>query len=165
MNQHEMNFLFRRVAAYRGLVLSGYIIALLLAAAYLGLILTDYKTPSPLYLLFFSSVLPYLIRTLLEQKEEQRRFLKKEEQAQPLFPLFCKKYKFSSLRLTAASISYLIIFILLAAWRFSYVQIPDCPGFISSIPVFIAITGLCTRILFTLGYRYYFTHFPLRAMR
>lgn len=77
MNQHEMNFLFRRVAAYRGLVLSGYIIALLLAAAYLGLILTDYKTPSPLYLLFFSSVLPYLIRTLLEQKEEQRRFLKK----------------------------------------------------------------------------------------
>lgn len=111
-SKREMDFLFRRVAAYRGVVLSGYILSLLLAAAFLGLLLTDYKTPSPLYLLFLFSVLPYLLRTLMEQKKQRaaQASVKKEETNASLFPLFCKKYKFSSLRLNAANLSYLIIF-------------------------------------------------------
>lgn len=159
-SKREIDFLFRRVAAYRGIILSFYLLALLLAVSYLGLLLTDYKTPSPLYLLFLLSVLPYLLRTLMEQKRKQ-----KEEHASALLPLFCKKYKFSSLRLASAGLSYLIVFFLLAAWRFSYVQNPGCPAGIRNIPVMIAAVSLCSRVLFTAGYRYYFTHFTLRAMR
>lgn len=156
----KMELLFFRVAAYRGLMLSGYVLSALLAFSFLCLLLTEYKTPSPFYLLFLYSVLPYLIRTLLEQKYAHQ---KKEEES--LFPLFCRKYHYSKLRHTAASISYLIAFFLLGAWHFSYAFHAETPVLISRLPACIAAASLFVRLVATICYRVYFRRNPLRAMR
>lgn len=156
----KMELLFHRVAAYRGLVLSGYVLSVLLALSFLCLLLTEYKTPSPFYLLFLYSVLPYLIRTLLEQKAAKQ---KKEEKN--LFPLFCHKYRYSKLRHTAASISYLIAFFLLGAWHFSYAFRSGTPAFLCRLPDCIAAVSLFVRLAATICYRIYFRRNPLGAMR
>ncbi len=156
----KMELLFLHVAAYRGLVLSSYVLSALLALSFLCLLLTKYKTPSPLYLLFLYSVLPYLIRTLLEQKTAKQ---KKEEEC--LFPLFCHKYHYSKLRHTAASISYLIAFFLLGAWHFSYALHSGTPVLICRLPACIAAISLFVRLTATIVYRIYFRSNPLAAMR
>lgn len=155
----KMDLLFYRVAAYRGLTISGYVLSALLALSFLCLVFTEYKTPSPLYLLFLYSVLPYLLRTLLEQRASAQ---KKEE---PFFPLFCRKYHYSKLRHTAASISYLIAFCLLGAWHLSYVFFPGKPDLVCRLPAFIAAVSLLVRLISTVCYRIYFRKDPLRAMR
>lgn len=157
----KMELLFLRVAAYRGLVLSGYVLSVLLALSFLCLLLTEYKTPSPFYLLFLYSVLPYLIRTLLEQKSANQ---KKEEDSR-LFPLFCHKYHYSKLRHTAASISYLVAFFLLGAWHFSYAFHSGTPVLICRLPACIAAVSLFVRLAATICYRIYFRRNPLGAMR
>lgn len=156
----KMELLFLRVAAYRGLILSGYVLSVLLALSFLCLLFTEYKTPSPLYLLFLYSVLPYLIRTLLEQRAAKQ---KKEEEC--LFPLFCHKYHYSKLRHTAASISYLTAFFLLGAWHFSYAFHSGAPTLLCRLPACIAAVSLFVRLAATVGYRIYFRRNPLAAMR
>lgn len=156
----KMDLLFYHVAAYRGLTLSGYALSALLALSFLCLLLTEYKTPSPLYLLFLYSVLPYLLRTLLEQRNSSRQ--KRED---CLFPLFCRKYHYSGLRHTAASLSYLIAFFMLGAWHLSYVFHPGKPVFVCRLPACIAAVSLLVRLIATICYRIYFRKNPLRAMR
>lgn len=159
-NAKKMDLLFYRVAAYRGLILSGYVLSALLALSFLFLIFTKYKTPSPLYLLFLYSILPYLIHTLLEQKYAIHQ--KKED---CLFPLFCHKYRYSKLRHSAASISYLIAFFMLAAWHLSYMLHPGKPVLVCRLPDCIAAVSLLVRLIATTCYRIYFRRNPLRAMR
>ncbi|MGN0505270.1 MAG: hypothetical protein ACI4FZ_01840 [Lachnospiraceae bacterium] len=159
----KMELLFHRVAAYRGLILSGYVLSCLLALSFLVLVFTEYKTPAPLYLLFLYSVLPYLLRTLLTQSSNGTH-QKKEETVCDIFPLFCQKYHYSALRHTAAGISYLIAFFLLCAWSFSYVLHPGKPVLVSRIPICIAAVSLLVRLSCTVCYRIYFRRNPLRAM-
>lgn len=159
----KMELLFHRVAAYRALVLSGYVLSASLALSYLILLFTEYKTPSPLYLLFLYSILPHLMRALLGQSVSPGQ--KKEDAMNHMFPLFCKKYHYSERNHQAANISYLIIFLLLCTWRYSYVLHPGSPSTVAGIPVIIAAGSLLIRILLSAGYRFYFCKNPIRAMK
>ncbi|MBR2221601.1 MAG: hypothetical protein IJ972_01235, partial [Campylobacter sp.] len=81
-----MNYTFSRVASFCGLRLSYYSTATLLAAIFLVLALTGYRTATPLYILLSIAVLPSVFEAMLFSKQTEKR-----ENALA-FPLFCKKY-------------------------------------------------------------------------
>ena len=151
-----MNNTFRQVAALCGLRLSYYTMAVLLSVSFLCLVVTEYRTPSPLYILLALATLPSLMKSIF--------FTKKEEK--PLtFPLFCKKYRYSSRQYHAMSIAYLLLFVLLAAWHISYGNADTLPVPVSILQSLIAGISLTIRILGVIGYQVYFHLFPLKSMR
>lgn len=153
-----MNYTFHRVAAFCGLRLSYYITAALLALSFLALVATEYRTPSPLYILLTVAILPTLIRSVFfTGKIEKRENLE--------FPLFCKKYRYDPVAYKSMNLAYLLLFILLAAWHISYHSAETLPVFITALPALIAAVSLLTRILAIAGFRFYFHWFPLKAMR
>lgn len=153
-----MNYTFTRVAAFCGLRLSYYITAILLTITFFALVLTDYRTPSPLYILLTMAVLPSVTKALFFSSTQKE----KRENA-TTFPLFCKKYNYTSVLYKTMNISYVLLFLLLAAWMLSYSQ-STAPAFIRRLPALITGCSLLTRFLGAIGYRLYFHIFPLKAM-
>jgi len=155
-----MNDTFRKVAALCGLRLSYYTTAAFLTIAFLILVPTAYLTASPLYILLSLALLPSVVKALFFSSETQ----KKREPAMA-YPLFCKKFHYNFIAYRSMSISYLLLFILLAAWHISYTSHTDIPAIIRTLPALIGSLSLLTRIFGVFGYRIYFRFFPLRAMR
>ena len=153
-----MNHTFGRVAAHCGLRLSYYITAALLCIAFFALTLTDYRTPSPLYILLVAAVAPSVLKAMLFENTKQKR-----ENA-VAFPLFCKKYKYDAVLYQSMNLAYFLLFILFAAWQISYSRSEALPPLICRLPVLLAAVSLCIRLLGTIGYRLYFRLFPLKAM-
>ena len=60
--------------------------------------------------------------------------------------------------------TYTLLFVLFAAWHFSYSLATELPVFISMLPASTAAASLLVRILGVIGYRLYFHLFPLKAM-
>ena len=155
-----MNHTFFRVASLCGLRLSYYITAALIALTFLVLIPTNYRTVSPLYILLMLAVLPSLMKALFYSKQPN-----KTDEALPDYPLFCRKYRYSTVQHKSMNIAYPLVFVLLGAWHISYDSLPDNHALITFIPGLIAGFSLLTRILGTIGYLLYFHLFPLKAMR
>jgi len=155
----HMNHTFGQVAAHCGLRLSYYITTALLCISFFILVITSYRTPTPLYILLVAAVAPSVIKTLLTGNKKQQ----KRENA-VAFPLFCKKYKYDAVLYQSMNISYLLLFILFAAWQISYSRSTSLPVLIYRLPVLLAAISLCIRILGTIGYLLYFRLFPLKAM-
>ncbi len=153
-----MNHTFSRVAAFCGLRLSYYSTAALLAISFLALALTEYRTPTPLYILLTMAVLPSVTETMFFSKQKEKR------ENDLSFPLFCQKYRYKRIKFESMKIAYLLLFVLLAAWHISYTSGATTPFFIRMLPAILAATALLLRILVTLGYRLYFHCFPLQAM-
>jgi len=154
-----MNHTFGQVAAHCGLRLSYYITTALLCISFFILVITSYRTPTPLYILLVAAVAPSVIKALLTGNKKQQ----KRENA-VAFPLFCKKYKYDAVLYQSMNISYLLLFILFAAWQISYSRSTSLPVLIYRLPVLLAAISLCIRILGTIGYLLYFRLFPLKAM-
>lgn len=154
-----MNHTFGRVAAHCGLRLSYYITAAAVGLSFLILVPTDYITATPLYILLVLATAPSLIKSMFfSGKTEEKR-------ANDLaFPLFCKKYHYNFVAYKSMNLAYLLLFILFAAWRISYITQQAIPEVISFLPVLIAGVSLLTRLLAVIGYRLYFHLFPLKAM-
>ena len=153
-----MNYTFSRVAAFCGLRLSYYSTAALLAIIFLLLAPTEYRTPTPLYILLTMAVLPSVIEAMFFSN------YKKKRENDLSFPLFCQKYKYNPIKFSAMKIAYLLLFILLAAWHISYSNVTMTSVFIPKFPAILAAVALLLRILGTLGYRLYFQLFPFKAM-
>jgi len=151
-----MNNTFRQVAAFCGLRLSYYIMAALLIVSFLCLVVTEYKTASPLYILLMLAVLPSLMKAI---------FFTKKEESPLAFPLFCKKYHYNSNQYRAMNLAYLLLFVLLTAWHISYISADTLPLPVSILPSLIAGISLIIRILGVIGYQLYFHLFPLKSMR
>lgn len=155
-----MNHIFQRVAALCGLRLSYYVTAALLAGSFFFLVVTDYRTASPLYILLCLAVLPSLMDAIFFSNQKNK---KREKQSS--FPLFCQKYRYSEIRYNSMNLAYFLLFILLAAWHISYATTTDIPMYVTLLPSLTAILSLITRFLGMLGYRFYFRFFPFKAMR
>ncbi len=154
-----MNYTFQRVAAFCGLRLSYYATAAMVALAFFALILTEYRTASPLYILLTLAVLPSLVKAMFFSDS-------KKQKREPLsFPLFCKKFHYDHIIYQSMNLSYLLLFLLFAAWHISYSRSETVPAFIAALPGLIAGLSLLIRILGVFGYRLYFHLFPLKAMR
>jgi len=155
-----MNYTFGQVAALCGLRLSYYISSAFLGISFFILALTEFRTPSPLYILLAMAVLPSAIKAIFFSPDKE----KKRENA-TAFPLFCKKYNYDILQYKSMNIAYLCFFVLLAAWQISYSSLDTLPVLVKRLPALIAACSLLIRILGALGYRLYFHMFPLKAMR
>jgi len=154
-----MNYTFSRVASLCGLRLSYYSTAAMLAISFLALALTEYRTASPLYILLTMAVLPSIMKTLFFSSAH-----KEKRESALAFPLFCKKYNYSTVLSKTMNISYLFLFILLSAWMLSYSK-STAPFLVRRLPVLITGFSLLIRILGVIGYRLYFHLFPTKAMR
>ena len=155
-----MNDTFRKVASLCGLRLSYYVTAALLTIAFLCLIPTAYRTASPLYILLSLAVLPSVVKAMFFSNKTA----KKKEHALA-YPLFCKKYHYDYFTYQSISVSYLLLFILFAAWHISYLSQADIPALLRNLPLLLGSSSLVIRIFAVLGYRLYFRFFPLHAMR
>ena len=152
-----MNYTFSRVAAFCGLRLSYYSTAALLTLIFLVLALTEYRTPTPLYILFTMAFLPSITEAMFFSNHKEKR-------ENPEFPLFCKKYKYDQIKFSSMKIAYVLLFVLLAAWHISYTNYSIDSVLIPKLPAILAAIALLIRILGTLGYRLYFQLFPFKAM-
>ena len=88
----------------------------------------------------------------------------KKEKKLP-FPLFCKKYRYTTRYHKSMNLSNIILFLMLGAWHISYHSNTTLPTIVTIIPISIAIINLFTRLLTNIIYQIYFTYFPLKAMR
>ncbi|MBQ7863905.1 MAG: hypothetical protein IJ420_05615 [Lachnospiraceae bacterium] len=154
-----MNYTFARVASFCGLRLSYYSTAALIAISFLLLAPTQFRTASPLYILLTMAVLPSIVKALFFSSEQ-----KEKRESAIAFPLFCQKYNYSIVSSKTMNISYLLLFILLAAWMFSYSQ-STAPFLVRRLPVLITCCSLVIRTLGVIGFRLYFHLFPAKAMR
>ena len=159
-NMTNNTYIFRQVAAMCGLRISYYIAAALLSLTVIILPLIGYRTATPIYILFTMALLPGLTHAMFFSSEKNE----KRENGTP-FPLFRKKYKYNPNRHKALNISHLLLFILLAAWRFSYAGTSGLSVYVTELPTGIAIISILSRILITAFYHLYFRFFPLKAMR
>lgn len=155
-----MNYTFGRVAAFCGLRLSYYSTAALLAITFLLLSLTEYRNPTPLYILLMLAVLPSLLKAMFFSGKALQ---KKESHLE--YPLFCKKYGYDGKLHNSMNLAYVLLFILFAAWHISYWPVEDIPNPVTALPSLIASLSLLIRIFGNIGYRLYFHFFPLQAMR
>lgn len=155
-----MNNTFRKVASFCGLRLSYYATAALLAISFLLLIPTAYRTASPLYILLSLAVLPSLIKAMFFSAHNQQK-----RAHASAYPLFCKKYHYDYTACQAMNVSYLLLFVLFAAWQISYASQADIPVILQNLPILIGSISLLIRIGAVSGYLLYFRFFPLRAMR
>ena len=153
-----MNYTFSRVAAFCGLRLSYYSTAALLTIIFLLLIPTEYRTPTPLYILLTMAVLPSIIEAMFFYNYKEKR------ENDLTFPLFCKKYHYNQIKFSSMKIAYLLLFVLLAAWHISFINYTMPIAVIPKLPSILAAAALLLRILGTLGYRLYFQVFPFKAM-
>ena len=135
-----MNHTFSRVSAFCGLRLSYYTTAALLAVAFLVLAMSEYRTPSPLYILLTLAVLPSLLKAMLFSSPKA-----KERESDLAFPLFCKKYKYEVIQYKSMNAAYLLLFLLLAAWQISYSPAKGAPDPVAFLPSFIAALSLLVR--------------------
>lgn len=158
----EMHALFRQVAAFCGLRLSYYLTEAIVAILFFMLVLTENRTVSPLYIVLSALVMPSIIKAMLFP-EEQKKQKKKKESSSPL-PLFCKKYRYDATMHTSFRIAYLILFIMLLAWRVSYLN-SQKPDWIILLPIWTGGISLILRLGISMGYQIYFRHFPMKAMR
>ena len=156
----ETNRLFRRVASFCGLRVSYYVTETAVALAFFLLILTENRTVSPLYIILSALLLPGLLKAMLypDTPKTQKR------ENGTAFPLFCKKYHYDTRTHTSMNLAYLLLFIMLLAWRISYIN-SSRPEFIINLPVLIGCLSLFLRLAVTIGYQIYFRFFPLKAMR
>lgn len=156
-----MNTTFQRVAAHCGLRLSYYTLAALLTISFLSLLLTEYRTASPLYILLALAFLPSLMQAIFFPKSKKG----KRAELPEAFPLFCKKYRYHDLQYKSMCIAYFLIIILLAAWHLSYRFRSTAPVLVTMLPASIAVISLLVRILGSAVYHIYFHFFPLKAMK
>ena len=154
-----MNYTFQRVAALCGLRLSYYTTAAVLAIAFVALALTEYRTATPLYILLMLALLPSCVKAMFFSDKQQ----KKRENVLA-FPLFCKKYNYNLYTYKSMNIAYFLLFLLFAAWQFSYTGTENTPAIVTALPALLAFVSLLLRILGVIGYRIYFRFFPLQAM-
>ena len=155
-----MNTTLGRVAAHCGLRIAYYSAAALLGVSFLFLAYTKYRTESPLYILIVLAVMPSFFKSLLVNTSGKN----KEKDVSQL-PLFCKKYKYDYVSYRSMNISFFLLFILLAAWQFSYSSDGTVPACIRFLPCLTSVLCLLIRIISGICYRLYFTLFPLKAMR
>ena len=153
-----MNYTFSRVAAFCGLRLSYYSTAALLTFIFLLLIPTEYRTPTPVYILFTMALLPSVIEAMLFSNCKEKR------ENGLAFPLFRKKYKYNWVKFSSMKIAYVLLFVLLAAWHISFINYTMTSALIPKLPVILAVTALLLRILGTVGYLLYFRLFTFKAM-
>ncbi|MBP3569826.1 MAG: hypothetical protein J6K04_11765 [Lachnospiraceae bacterium] len=152
-----MNETFQRVAALCGLRLSYYVTSALLATVFFLLAFTTYRTASPLYILLLYAVLPALMKAMFFSKKTKR-------ENDLAFPLFRKKYRYTTETYQSMNLAYLLNLLLFAAWHISYMPYPEYPVLIRLLPSALAAASLFTRFTGTIGYRIYFHWFPLKAM-
>lgn len=156
----EMNQLFRRVASFCGLRLSYYTTTVAVALAFFLLILTENRTVSPLYITLSALVMPGLIKAMLYPESSK----KEKRENVSAFPLFCKKYHYNARVHTSMNLAYLLLFVMLFAWRISYLG-SSHSEFIVNLPVLTGCLSLLLRTVLTIGYQIYFRCFTLQAMR
>ncbi len=159
---NDKNYIFRKVAALCGLRISLYITLTLLIISFLALILTGYRTASPLYILIFGAILPEWIQMVIFPETDKKK--EKRENKLP-FPLFCQKYHYTTKRHKSTNLACLVLFFMLAAWHISYMNNSSLPSIVRALPSLIAVINLITRLFATITYQIYFTYFPLKAMR
>ena len=156
------NYIFRKVAALCGLRISLYITLVLLILSFLVLNFTGYRTASPFYIIVFATILPEWIQMVVFPEPNNKK--EKRENKLP-FPLFCKKYRYTIRYHKAMNLTNIILFLMLGAWHISYHNTNTLPTLVTIIPLSIAIINLLTRLLTNIIYQFYFTYFPLKAMR
>ena len=156
------NYIFRKVAALCGLRISLYITLVLLILSFLVLNFTGYRTASPFYIIVFATILPEWIQMVVFPEPDNKK--EKRENKLP-FPLFCKKYRYTIRYHKAMNLTNIILFLMLGAWHISYHNTNTLPTLVTIIPLSIAIINLLTRLLTNIIYQFYFTYFPLKAMR
>lgn len=159
---NDKNYIFRKVAALCGLRISLYITLALLTISFLALILTEYRTASPLYILVFGAILPEWIQMVIFQEPTNKK--EKRENKLP-FPLFCQKYHYTIKRHKSTNLACIVLFFMLGAWHIAYRHNTSLPSLVASLPSLIAGINLITRLFTTIAYQIYFTYFPLKAMR
>lgn len=155
-----MNNTFCKVASFCGLRFSYYATAAMLTVIFLTLIVTGYISASPLYILLTMAVLPSVIKALFFSPDK-----KKKKEYALAYPLFCKKYHYNTIAYRSMNISYLLTFVLIAAWHIACVSQIGLPAIVRNLPFLLGGCSLLLRILAVLYYRLYFHFFPLRAMR
>lgn len=160
--QTSNNYIFRKVAALCGLRISLYITLVLLILSFLVLNFTGYRTASPFYIIVFATILPEWIQMVVFPEPDNKK--EKRENKLP-FPLFCKKYRYTIRYHKAMNLTNIILFLMLGAWHISYHNTNTLPTLVTIIPLSIAIINLLTRLLTNIIYQFYFTYFPLKAMR
>lgn len=158
----QTNHLFHQVASFCGLRLSYYITEGMVAVLFLMLVLTEHSTVSPLYIVLSALVMPGIIKAMLFSEDSAKQ-KKKKENSSP-FPFFCKKYHYDANTYTALRIAYLILFVMLLAWRISYLNSTK-PNWITLLPILVGGLSLLLRIGISIGYLIYFRLFPTKAMR
>ena len=154
--QNKKNYIFRKVAELCGLRISRYVTLALLTISFLGLIFAGYRSASPLYILVFTTILPEWIQMVVFPNLEKEKYP---------FPLFCKKYHYTTKYHKSMNLSAFILFLMLGAWHISYHNSTSLPTFVTMLPSLIAIINIVTRLFTTITYQIYFTYFPLQAMR
>ena len=156
------HYIFQKVAALCGLRISLYITIVLLILSFLVLNFSGYRTASPFYIIIFAAILPEWIQMVVFPEPDNKK--EKRENKLP-FPLFCKKYRYTIRYHKAMNLTNIILFLMLGAWHISYHNTNTLPTLVTIIPLSIAIINLLTRLLTNIIYQFYFTYFPLKAMR
>ena len=164
MNQknNSNDYILKKVASLCGLRISLYITLALLIISFLVLNLTGYRTASPFYIIVFAAILPELIQMVVFPESDNKK--KKRENQLP-FPLFCKKYRYTTRYHKAMNLTSIILFLMLGAWHIAYHNNNSLPTIITILPISIAIINFATRLLTSIIYQIYFTYFPLSAMK
>lgn len=162
----EMNLCLYRIASFRGLQLSCYHIAIMLVMSFTALLFTESKTVSPIYILLVLGLLPSLVESVAKSRQARREQQNnKRENSTVPFPLLIQKYHYSDNRQTALNFTYIIVLLLIAAWRFNYLLFPVSTQWICDLPVYCIAGSLVSRIVISIGYNMYFRFFPIQSMR
>ena len=153
------HYIFQKVATLCGLRISLYITIALLILSFLILNFSGYRTASPFYITVFAAILPEWIHMVVFPENNNTK-----EKKLP-FPLFCKKYRYTTRYHKAMNLASIVLFLMLGAWHIAYYNNNTLPTIVMIVPISIAIINLVTRLFTTIIYQIYFIYFPLKAMR
>lgn len=145
----------RSVSNYRALLISKYYLntVLLIITLYLGMI--NYAVSSFYVLLMLNLLPPILSAGFKDFNTKYDISLMKRIVLDSPFLLnsMKKKYRYTHLRYITNSISYIIAFLLLAIWQYSYNRTDNLLPRLAFVPLFVALSTLILRITGSIFYR------------
>lgn len=126
-----MDHTLARIASFISMKLTNIILIICLAALQLFFIFMGYRNFSPLYILLFTAVAPYLISLFLGRSDESKKKAEEEDKALP-FPELRKKHGFNRFSFKGQTYTFLLVVVLHIIWSIRTVE-PSLPGFIFAL--------------------------------
>lgn len=138
-DMHDSDLLIRRIANYRGLLVSNRFLMVLAVILQTVFFFSHYKNATPFIIFFVLVIFPIVAEALIKKNPS-------DEASLPL-PSLRQRYGYTKFKCDAQSLTFLFAVLCIIAWRYSYKSLAPGLEWVRSLPFVIMFAYILVRLL------------------